>query len=116
MAKSAPETVIAIYRVRADKEKEFLAILRKHYPTLKALGLVTNDPPVIYRGAERPTDPPTIFEIFTWKDGEAPNTAHHLPEVMAIWEPMGQLCEDRNGRPKFEFPHVERLDLAPAGV
>jgi hypothetical protein len=35
---------------------------------------------------------------------------------MAIWEPMGNLCEDRDGRPKFEFPHVERLDHKLAGV
>ena len=53
MASSAPETVIATYRVRADKEQEFLAVLRKHYPTLKNLGLVTDDVPVVYR---EPTD------------------------------------------------------------
>jgi hypothetical protein len=116
MASSAPETVIATYRVRADKEQEFLAVLRQHYPTLKRLGLVTQDLPVIYRGAEKPGGPPTIWEIFTWKDGEAPNLAHHLPEVMAIWEPMGKFCEERDGRPKFEFPHVERLDHKLAGV
>jgi hypothetical protein len=35
---------------------------------------------------------------------------------MAIWEPMGMFCEERDGRPKFEFPHVELLDVAHAGV
>jgi hypothetical protein len=51
-------------------------------------------------------------ELLTWKNAEAPNTAHELPEVMAVWEPMGMLCEKRDGRPPMEFPHVERIQIA----
>lgn len=109
MTSSRPETVIAIYRVRADREKEFMALMRRHYPTLSRLGLVTGDRPVVYRGMEKGA--PILFEIFTWKDGKAPDTAHELPEVMRIWEAMGSMVEERDGRPKFEFPHVDRVDL-----
>jgi hypothetical protein len=111
-ANSAPEptTVIATYRVRADKEPEFRRLLERHHPTLKRLGLVTNEPPVIYRGTERGGGP-IVFEIFTWKDAAAPGKAHEHPEVMAIWEPMGALVEDRKSGPKFDFPQVERLAL-----
>jgi hypothetical protein len=30
---------------------------------------------------------------------------------MQIWEAMGSMVEERDGRPKFEFPHVARVDL-----
>lgn len=104
-----PQTVIAIYRVQPEREQDFMAVLRQHHPTLKKVGLVTDDPPVIYRGEEEGR--PILFEIFRWKNAQAPATAHELPEIMAIWEPMGAMAEERGGRPKFEFPHVERLEL-----
>jgi hypothetical protein len=112
---SAPETVIAIYRVRPDGLDAFFELLKKHVPTLRRVGLVTDDPPTFYKGAEH-DGRPIVFEIFTWKDGKAPDVAHHTPDVMKIWEAMGTLTEERDGRPQFEFPHVERMhvELAPA--
>jgi hypothetical protein len=110
MSSSPPETVIAIYRVRAEKEQEFFALLRQHYPVLTRLGLVTDEKPIVYRGTEHGGGP-IVFEVFTWKDGEAPATAHHSPEVGRIWEAMGTMVEERDGKPKFEFPHVTKLDL-----
>ena len=103
-------TVIATYRVKPESESAFLDLLRAHYPTLSKLGLVTSEPPTIYRGYE--DGRPIIYEIFTWKTPDAPDVAHQTPEVMAIWEPMGELVEERNGRDKFEFPHCEHLDLS----
>lgn len=50
-------------------------------------------------------------DIFSWRDSSAPDEAHHTPEVMKIWERMGALVEDREGRPKMEFPHVEPVNL-----
>lgn len=111
MNTSAPETVIAIYRVQATKEKEFFALLRKHHPTLTKLDLVTDTEPIVYRGAER-DGAPIVFEIFEWKDGQAAHTAHELPEVMQVWEAMGTMVEERDGKPKFEFPHVKKVDLS----
>ncbi len=108
---SAPETVIAIYRVSAEHEKDFFALLRQHYPTLRRLDLVTDQKPVVYRGEEHDGGP-IVFEIFEWKNGAAAGIAHETPEVAKIWEGMGTMVESRDGRPKFEFPHVKLVENA----
>ena len=38
--------------------------------------------------------------------------AHEHPDVLAIWEPMDPLLEERDGRTKWEFPHFERVSLS----
>jgi hypothetical protein len=113
--KPGPNTVLATYRVKAGKEEQFLALIARHWPTLRKLGLVTADKPIVWRGIDE--EQKTVFyEVFTWKDFEAPGTSHHLPEVMAIWGPMGELAEERMGRPRFEFPHVEPVRVRFARV
>jgi hypothetical protein len=106
----APETVICLYRVRPGCEAEFARLLACHWPALRALGLVTDDLPQHFRGAER-EGAPLFVEIFTWMSGAAASTAHEHPEVMAIWEPMDKLTERRDGKPNMEFPHVQRMDV-----
>ena|SRR5688572_13965675 len=113
MAKATgPQTVICTYRVKPGKEKAFIGLLERHWPTLRRLDLVTKDPAVVYRG--RPgapgkeahaAGPSTFVEIFTWKDAQAVEKAHHSPELLQVWEPMGQLCDS------MDFPHFERLLL-----
>jgi len=110
-----PKTVIAIYRVQADKEAEFMKLLEKHHPALLGVGLATATPPTVYRNVD-PKGRPTYFEIFDWVNEAAPQRAHELPEVMAIWEPMGALVEERDGQPKFEFPHVDQVELSSQGA
>jgi len=113
MSGSGPNTVIAIYRVRRERRQDFLALLARHPPRLRELGLVTDEPPVVYVGEEEEGGP-VVFEIFTWKDAEASGKAHHMPEVGEIWGPLGEMTEARAGRPQFEFPHVARHRLGPA--
>lgn len=108
-----PETVICLYRVRAGREEEFVHLLERHWPTLRDLGLATEDPPRRYRGAEQSGEP-LFVEIFQWKTAESAGVAHQHPEVMAIWEPMDQLTESRSGRPNMEFPHVRELEIPAA--
>lgn len=103
-------TVIATYRVKSGAEAEFEALLEKHHPTLLSVGLATPEPATIYKGQDEPGEP-VYYEIFTWKDEAAPGVAHDTPEVMAIWEPMGALCEERHGKPAMNFPHVALLNL-----
>ncbi len=103
-----PETVICHYRVRSGNEEAFEALLQAHWPTLKRLGLVTEQPSQHFRGKEQDNGQPIYFEIFEWRDG-AVDRAHEHPEVMAIWEPMDSLCESRGGKPNMEFPHVTRM-------
>jgi len=102
------ETVICQYRVASGNEPAFEKLLDEHWPTLRRLGLVTETASQVFKGTEQRSAEPLYFEIFEWLDG-ASERAHEHPEVMAVWEPMDQLCEARGDKPNMEFPHVERL-------
>jgi hypothetical protein len=104
-------TSLCTYRVKSGSESAFRDLLAKHWPTLRRVGLAGDEPSVIYQGLEK-EGAPFFVELLTWKDKEGPNIAHEIPEVMAIWEPMGKLCEARDGKPPMEFPHVERIQVA----
>ena len=105
---SSPATVICLYRVIPGREAEFTSLLKRHWPTLRALDLATDEEPQHYRGFE-PDGRPLFVEIFDWVDEAASGRAHEHPEVMAIWEPMDKLTEARGGKPNMEFPHVQPL-------
>ncbi len=86
-------------------------LLASHWPALHGAGLATDEPAVVYRGL--PSSNPggehgaasTYIEIFSWSSTESPRIAHDTPEVMAVWEPMGAICEH------MDFPEFEVLDL-----
>lgn len=101
------QTVICTYRVRADAEEAFLDLLRRHWLTLHELGFVTDETSVVYREVAAQ---PTYVEIFTWAE-DGFEQAHEHPAVLAIWEPMDPLLEERGGQPKWDFPHFERVTL-----
>ena len=103
-------TVIATYRVKAGSESDFEALLARHWPTLESAGLVSGAQAVVYRGHDEPGEA-VYYEVFDWKDAASPGVAHNTPEVMAIWEPMGALCEVRRGLPAMAFPHVAKVRL-----
>jgi hypothetical protein len=103
-------TSMCIYRVRPGAETAFRDLLSRHWPTLRGLDLATDDESKIYEGREE-DGAPLFVEFLTWKDAEGPGMAHELPEVMAVWEPMGDLCESRGGRPAMEFPQVRPADI-----
>lgn len=91
------------YWVKPEKEAEFRKLLERHWPTFHQLGLVADAPPhLIFRGQDKERG---VFyvETFPWKDGEAAQRAHSLPEVASIWEPMGECCSS------MEFPSVEQV-------
>jgi hypothetical protein len=101
------ETVICTYRVRPDEERRFLDLLGRHWRTLHELGFVTDEESVVFRGLDGGL---TYVEIFNWVEGGFAQ-AHEHPDVLAIWEPMEPLLEERDGRPRWEFPHFERVSL-----
>lgn len=103
-----PATVICHYRVRSGQEPAFTALLERHWPALRRLGLATAEPSRVYRGADA-KGRPMFWEIFSWVNGEAAEKAHMHPEIAAIWEPMDALCEAREGLRNMEFPHVEAV-------
>jgi len=102
----ANETVICTYRVSGEFEESFQRLLARHWSTLHELGFVTEDRSMVFRRL----DEPTYVEIFTWVEGGF-EQAHEDPDVLAIWEPMEPLLEDRGGRPKWEFPHYRPVAL-----
>jgi hypothetical protein len=109
MPKSNDSVVVCTYRVKSGREKDFIGLLRRHWPTLQKLGLVREHPRMALQG--RDTDKTSCFvEVFAWKD-RGFEVAHKHPEVLALWEPMEQMCEARNGHPATEFPHYTDLAL-----
>jgi hypothetical protein len=102
----ANETVVCTYRVRPDAQEQFEALLARHWLTLHTLGLVTDDRSQLLRH----TEDPTYVEIFTWVDGGF-GLAHEHPDVLAIWEQMDPHLEERDGLPKWEFPHYFPLEM-----
>jgi hypothetical protein len=109
-------TNICIYRVKAGARDAFIALLRKHWPALRAAGLATDTPALHFEaqigGDSRHNETGTTFvEIFSWSRPDAPDIAHNTPAIMAVWEPMGALVEERDGRPAMEFPTYRPLNL-----
>ncbi|WP_163506124.1 hypothetical protein [Fodinicola acaciae] len=101
---------IAHYRVRPDAEERFTDILRQHEATLRALELITDRPTQTYVGTERGIEGPLFVEIFEWVDEIGVQVAHTHPQVSAVWERIGAACEQRGGRPMFEFPTMRSLE------
>jgi hypothetical protein len=107
-----PLVNICTYKVKPGKEAEMEKLLAVHWPTLHKVGLVTDEKARVYRGlpsakpggqhgAER-----TYLEILVWKDEKGPELAHHNPQVMAVWEPMGAICEE------MDFPGFEPIEFS----
>ena len=99
--------MICTYRVRGDQEAAFVELLSRHWGTLHDLGFVTDEEAIVFRST---SEPPTYVEVFTWVEGGF-GQAHEHPDVLAIWEPMEPLLEERDGRPRWEFPHYRPVKL-----
>ncbi len=101
---------ICQYHVKQGHEAEMEALLAKHWPALRKVGLASEDPPLIFRGLpsgktdDRHGATGVYIEIFSWAQENSPQLAHEMPEVMAIWEPMGAICET------MDFPLFEPFD------
>src|SRR5262245_55995297 len=79
---------ICTYRPKAGKEREFLALLKTHIPTLRAEGLITTHPPLAARAADG-----TIIEVFEWASEDAKRQAHENPAVQACWGKFDALAD-----------------------
>jgi hypothetical protein len=101
---------VCTFRVQSGAETEFEALLQRHWQTLHGLGLTTERPTQTYKGMEKGGGR-VYVEIFEWLSTEASARAHELPEVLAIWEPMGRFVEQRGERPAMDFIHVSELQL-----
>jgi hypothetical protein len=104
-SKNGPPITLCRYWVKPEKEEEFKKLLDQHWPLFTKLGLVADQPPhLVFRGEDKKRG--TFYvETFPWADGEAPKRAHSLPEVAAVWEPMGTCCSE------MEFSDVEQIHV-----
>jgi quinol monooxygenase YgiN len=93
MASSEPVPTLVIYRPKPGAEPALEALIRKHIPTLRGLGLLGTGQSAAFRAEDKRAGRAAYVEIFDWKDGRASDVAHQTPEVMAIWEPMEPLLE-----------------------
>jgi quinol monooxygenase YgiN len=90
----APVTNVVTYVPKQGKEAELLALVKKHEPALRKVGLVTAEPFKVWKAFDVRKGRVSFIEYFQWKDGSASDTAHQTPEVMAVWEPMGPVLEE----------------------
>jgi hypothetical protein len=90
----APVTNIVTYVPKQGKEAELLALVKRHEPALRKIGLVTAEPFKVWKAFDIRKGRVAFIEYFQWKDGNASDTAHQTPEVMAVWEPMGPVLEE----------------------
>ena len=90
---SKPVPTLVSYFPKPGKEKELLALIEKHWPALDKAGLVTKSPAKVWKAHDKRKGTEFFIEYMEWKDGEASGIAHQLPEVMAVWEPMGPIME-----------------------
>ncbi|MFV8753147.1 hypothetical protein ACNOYE_21570 [Nannocystaceae bacterium ST9] len=98
---SQSDITLCRYWVKPEREAEFRQLLDRHWPVFVGLGLVREEPPhLVFRGKDEQRG---VFyvETFAWKDAQASGRAHAMPEVGAIWGPMGECCTS------MEFPAVE---------
>lgn len=89
-----PVSNMVTYVAKKGKEAELLALVKKHEPALRKVGLVTAEPFRLWKALDIRKGRESIVEFFQWKDGNASDVAHQTPEVMAVWEPMGPMLED----------------------
>jgi len=90
----AQVTNIVTYVPKHGKEAELFALVKKHEPALRAVGLVTSEPFRVWKAYDIRKRREQFIEYFVWQDGKASDVAHQTPEVMAVWEPMGPVLEE----------------------
>lgn len=93
--------VVCTYRVTPGNETHFEALLGRHTPALRALGLITEQPVRVLRRNDG--DGAMYVEVFEWSSPDAADRAAEVPAVIEIWEPMAAACGSRDGLPGLEF-------------
>ncbi|HEU0032122.1 MAG TPA: hypothetical protein VFQ53_15920 [Kofleriaceae bacterium] len=93
MARTNLTKNLVIYRAKPGSEDALLDLCKRHAPALRASGLVTDEPIQLYRAQDlsrrHGETAPYLVERFEWKTPESGEIAHQSPEIMSVWEPMG---------------------------
>lgn len=106
----ASEIVTAIYRPKQGQDEALRAILARHVPTLRELGLATDRPSLVMRSFIDGT----YIEIFEWVSREAAGEAHSNAKVGELWGAMMEVCLLLTPAELMEstkqFPHFQPVD------
>jgi hypothetical protein len=101
--------VIVAYRPLPGMDVALSALVATHVPTLRVLGLATSRPTLAMKAADG-----AIVEVFEWASEAAIAAAHSHPDVLAMWERFGKVCEyvplsslEEAGHPFSEFAPLE---------
>jgi hypothetical protein len=104
------EVVIAAYRPKPGQDKALEAVIARHVPTLRRLGLATRRPVVLLKSE---TDG-IYLELFEWVDAAAAGKAHVSKDVGEVWEAFAKVSDfvalaqlAGAGKP---FPHFRPVD------
>jgi hypothetical protein len=80
--------VISVYRPKEGQSLQLNEIVRRHVPTLREEGLITDRPTTALLAADD-----TVVEIFEWSSLEAVEQAHTNPRVQEIWTQIAEVAE-----------------------
>ena len=92
-ASDGPVPTLVTYVAKPGQEEALRELVLKHWPTLRRLGLATETKPLLWRATDKRSGRVSFVELFEWTDAAASDAAHHTPEVMAVWEPMGAVLD-----------------------
>ncbi|HEX6902700.1 MAG TPA: hypothetical protein VF789_23480 [Thermoanaerobaculia bacterium] len=102
--------MIATYRVKKDKERDLLAVLRDRYVILRREGFLTDRPACVLRGQDG-----IYLEILEWVSAEAIAAADQNEIVGALWASLERVAEYRRLAHLPEshelFAELESVDL-----
>lgn len=100
--------VMATYRPKPGKDDALRAVIARHVPRLRELGLATSRPVALLQAGDG-----TYVEIFEWAPGGAA-AAHTNAAVMEIWNAFGAVADfvrladiAESQRP---FPHFRAIE------
>ena len=99
---SAPETVIATFRVKPAQIDAFLSLMPKYWAALRERNMVLVEPHVLMRGEEN--GKPIVVEVFTWRTHDVPDSVP--PDIQAYWDKFNDMVEARDGHQPIEFPEM----------
>jgi hypothetical protein len=104
--------VVCADRVRPGGERDFVGLLKRHWPTFRKLRLVHEQPGWLCRDTTL-TKISCFVEMFAWKD-RGFEVAHKHPEVLAISEPIEANVPAARRTPATDFPHFA-VDVTSCG-
>jgi hypothetical protein len=111
MLQGTHQSVIYTYRVKAECEEALLGLLGLQWPLLLKRHLVTDVPPLTYRGLDQ-FKRPLVVEVFTWESRRAIGLARECEEILALWKRIDACLEARDAQPPREAQEVEPMAIS----